>query len=250
MTEQVETAAIACELCRAKKQKCDRKKPVCTQCAKAPDACNYLEQHKRGLPAGYVNSLEKRLADTERALYFALAEIYTGTVQLNDYSVSRVGGDTRATQSQSKIATTQEWLQCPLRNRNDAKEWYMQRQNLQRLDPARIHTSDAHPQLDSPSSSPSLMRQTWNPTSTIVVQDNGNLSTPSRLTGFPESEPTNGNSFSPNSGSILAGYPRSNLYTAVPNMTSETVEYSGNTTSGSPANRARTMAQEKKSMYF
>ncbi|ROW04503.1 hypothetical protein VMCG_05040 [Cytospora schulzeri] len=39
----------------------------------------------RGIPAGYVNALEKRLAETERALFFALAEIHAGTVARDDY---------------------------------------------------------------------------------------------------------------------------------------------------------------------
>ncbi|KAH8765434.1 hypothetical protein F5883DRAFT_557052 [Diaporthe sp. PMI_573] len=74
-----ETASIACEPCRHKKCKCDRKLPTCTQCAGATANCHYPEKHRRGIPAGYVNALEKRLAETERALFFALAEARPGT---------------------------------------------------------------------------------------------------------------------------------------------------------------------------
>lgn len=38
-----------------------------------------MTSHDRGIPAGYVNALEKRLAETERALFLTLAEARTGT---------------------------------------------------------------------------------------------------------------------------------------------------------------------------
>ncbi|KAL3953469.1 hypothetical protein ACCO45_011425 [Purpureocillium lilacinum] len=60
---------IACETCRRKKRKCDRELPTCGQCSNDTSQCRYADQGKRGLPLGFVSALEKRLAETENALY-------------------------------------------------------------------------------------------------------------------------------------------------------------------------------------
>ncbi|KAF9249633.1 transcriptional regulator family: Fungal Specific TF [Penicillium roqueforti] len=59
---------ISCETCRQRKCKCDRKLPCCSQCSNEPSRCVYPESGKRGLPLGYLNQLEQRLAETESAL--------------------------------------------------------------------------------------------------------------------------------------------------------------------------------------
>ncbi|KAH7024483.1 uncharacterized protein B0I36DRAFT_331500 [Microdochium trichocladiopsis] len=119
----LESAPIACELCRTKKQKCDRKRPVCSNCLKAPNGCHYLEQSRRGLPAGYLHSLEQRLADTENALYFALSELLRGIPELGDYR-SAAAQVARPTQSQSKADAIQAWTKWPLNNRDQACAWF------------------------------------------------------------------------------------------------------------------------------
>ncbi|KAH6645993.1 hypothetical protein BKA67DRAFT_582922, partial [Truncatella angustata] len=116
------TASIACELCRTKKQKCDRKTPVCSQCANAPENCRYPEQNRRGLPAGYLNSLEKRLLETERALFFALAEIHARCTELGDYSDA--GLRLMKPSSQTKTELVQSWSRNPLDTRNDGRKWF------------------------------------------------------------------------------------------------------------------------------
>ncbi|KAH6989654.1 hypothetical protein BKA56DRAFT_514199 [Ilyonectria sp. MPI-CAGE-AT-0026] len=48
----------ACNPCRARKDRCDGQRPSCRSCVGAGRACNYEPSKKRGLPAGYVRSLE------------------------------------------------------------------------------------------------------------------------------------------------------------------------------------------------
>ena len=52
----------SCLLCRHRKAKCDRRKPRCGLCIKNDMDCEYVVmQKKRGLRAGYVSELERRL---------------------------------------------------------------------------------------------------------------------------------------------------------------------------------------------
>lgn len=51
-----------CSLCRHRKARCDRRKPRCGLCIKNDMDCEYVvTQKKRGLRAGYVSELERRL---------------------------------------------------------------------------------------------------------------------------------------------------------------------------------------------
>lgn len=50
----------ACDKCRARKDKCDGKKPSCSTCLANGRICSYdANVKKRGLPEGYVRGLEK-----------------------------------------------------------------------------------------------------------------------------------------------------------------------------------------------
>lgn len=50
----------ACDKCRARKDKCDGKKPSCSTCITNGRVCAYdANVKKRGLPEGYVRGLEK-----------------------------------------------------------------------------------------------------------------------------------------------------------------------------------------------
>ncbi|KUI63745.1 hypothetical protein VM1G_10592 [Cytospora mali] len=130
--EEVETASIACEACRQKKCKCDRRMPTCTQCRSSPAKCHYPEKNRRGIPAGYVNTLEKRLAETERALFFALAEIHAGVVARDDYESpalrqtmgeSVLSSPTPITQ-QDKAKLMASWARTPLADREQVQKWF------------------------------------------------------------------------------------------------------------------------------
>ena len=53
--------SASCELCKARKVKCDRGKPGCGWCVKNNKLCEYKERKKPGLRAGYGRELESRL---------------------------------------------------------------------------------------------------------------------------------------------------------------------------------------------
>lgn len=78
--------------------------------------------YARGIPAGYVSALERRLAETERALFFALAEIHdgVGTAQ-EDYETP---SNATATTQQEKTHLLESWADSPLSNREQARSWF------------------------------------------------------------------------------------------------------------------------------
>ncbi|ORX38872.1 fungal-specific transcription factor domain-domain-containing protein [Kockovaella imperatae] len=60
--------AVTCAPCRARKIKCDSKKPACDNCAKNPKECYYPIKLKPGLRAGSGNDMMKRLEQLESRL--------------------------------------------------------------------------------------------------------------------------------------------------------------------------------------
>lgn len=88
--------------------------PFCLQCSHDPSQCHYPEENKRGLPLGYVNKLEARLAETEGALFRALHEKHTGTYA--DMSV--------CDSSSNKADRVSEWDGLPLRTAHQTNLWY------------------------------------------------------------------------------------------------------------------------------
>lgn len=86
-----------------------------------------MRSHDRGIPAGYVNALEKRLAETEKALFFALAEARAGTH--NDSTArpamrpSLLFRSTPTTQ-QEKAELMALWGKTPLEERAQIEAWF------------------------------------------------------------------------------------------------------------------------------
>lgn len=83
--------------------------------------------HDRGIPAGYVNALEKRLAETEKALFSALAEARAGT-HSNTTSQpalrpSVLSRSTPTTQ-QEKAELMALWNKSPLEDRAHIEAWF------------------------------------------------------------------------------------------------------------------------------
>lgn len=79
-----------------------------------------------------MNSLERRLADTEQALFFALVEIHDGEVVDAEYDSrgmkpSVLSGSTPTTQ-QEKAEVVDEWARIPLANRAQAQAWLRSKQ--------------------------------------------------------------------------------------------------------------------------
>lgn len=84
--------------------------------------------HDRGIPAGYVNALEKRLAQTERALFLALAaEDRAGThgnsTPQPALKPSVLSRSTPTTQ-QEKAELMALWSSTPLEDRAHVEAWY------------------------------------------------------------------------------------------------------------------------------
>jgi hypothetical protein len=71
----------------------------------------------RGLPAGYLVALEKRLGETEAALHQTLSELFKGRVPENAPVVDVVG--------KGKLAIMDEWYRLPLGNKNDQYNWWI-----------------------------------------------------------------------------------------------------------------------------
>ncbi|OQD67917.1 hypothetical protein PENPOL_c003G02510 [Penicillium polonicum] len=97
MSSEENLNPISCELCRQRKCKCDR---------------------KLGLPLGYLNQLEERLAETESALYGALMAIRS----MGQSTAVQTPAKTD-TSPKNKAARMEEWAQLPLREWPDMERW-------------------------------------------------------------------------------------------------------------------------------
>ena len=105
---------VACEYCRAKKCKCDKRLPACTQCIVASTPCRYPEVSKRGFPPGYISALEKRLLESELALFDALTTIRSGT-ESGEIQSSQVSHLLERRNAHGiKAANIAEWKSLPL----------------------------------------------------------------------------------------------------------------------------------------
>ncbi|PSN70512.1 hypothetical protein BS50DRAFT_674871 [Corynespora cassiicola Philippines] len=64
-----------CLLCRQRKVRCNRKLPKCESCSKSGVECQYIVvKNKPGLRAGYVSTLEERLAKLEQEVQLLKAD--------------------------------------------------------------------------------------------------------------------------------------------------------------------------------
>ncbi|KAI3343237.1 hypothetical protein F4824DRAFT_507066 [Ustulina deusta] len=131
-------ASLACTACRAKKQRCDRRHACNAQTlgslastqtntggmlrrlqANQPHRRRADWLFDRGLPAGFLNAMQSRLRDTELALFRALAELYEGTVDGREYDGLSAG------RLQTKSDMMEEWSSLPLRDRAQARAWFL-----------------------------------------------------------------------------------------------------------------------------
>ncbi|KAI1313781.1 hypothetical protein F5Y03DRAFT_108245 [Xylaria venustula] len=158
-------ASLACTSCRAKKQRCDRALPSCMQCVNAAQPCHYPDQHKRGLPAGFLNAMESRLRETEDALFYALSELYEGTAEHRTYaglSNARLGQPSSPSAA-SKTDMMERWTNFPLGDRAQVKAWFLSHRTGDPLSPpAQLELPSASRASSSLSSllSPSSVRKT------------------------------------------------------------------------------------------
>lgn len=111
-----------------------------------------LNIHPRGIPTGYMNALESRLAETEKALFFALSELHSGVVVDGDYD-SQPPHRSMLPQALSTAAPTHQleksdlmasWASQPLKNRAHAHAWLRSRQHHgpDALGPPAVNTTN------------------------------------------------------------------------------------------------------------
>jgi hypothetical protein len=78
----------------------------------------------RGIPGGYLNSLEQRLDETENALYNALAELKAlkmGNYSENLPSINCISGRRANATKSTRMA---EWKTFPLKSSQDIQRWW------------------------------------------------------------------------------------------------------------------------------
>ncbi|KAF3040016.1 hypothetical protein E8E11_003396 [Didymella keratinophila] len=113
---------IACDNCRSKKCRCDRRVPSCSQCRAASLICRYQEGGKRGLPIAYINSLERRLRETESALYATLlAHNEQDSIKASNF------GLLKAPRELSKTERQDDWKRLPLQTPEQLASWFQEK---------------------------------------------------------------------------------------------------------------------------
>ncbi|KAF3809734.1 hypothetical protein GCG54_00005275 [Colletotrichum gloeosporioides] len=116
---------IACESCRQRKRRTltHPRRPFCLQCSHEPGRCQYPEQSKRGIPNGYLNKLETRLAETEAALF----RVLSGTTDSQTYDAASspaLLSQAAWTPRQNKVDRVKEWESLPLQTPTDVQAWF------------------------------------------------------------------------------------------------------------------------------
>ncbi|KAL4922770.1 hypothetical protein BDW62DRAFT_2843 [Aspergillus aurantiobrunneus] len=120
----------ACNSCRLRKQKCSGNRPKCMQCLDHHRTCNWPEQLKRGPAKGYMETLERRLQETENLLLGLLEQVSDS--QLSE-SIPHPTAQLRSGKRGSEY-----WKLFPLRSVQEIRSW---QDDCQRPAPERASTS-------------------------------------------------------------------------------------------------------------
>ncbi|KAF5008989.1 hypothetical protein FDECE_4763 [Fusarium decemcellulare] len=130
---------ISCEMCKARKVKCDRAEPACSWCARHNRACVYLERQKPGAARnGFSLELEAKVNRIDALLQALGRRVEEHIVQ--DHSASSPG------------------LSSTANNRN-SPQGDNYRQDGSRLTPTSLPRTSSFSQVRSPS----LSSSTWQP---------------------------------------------------------------------------------------
>lgn len=97
--------------------------PSCSQCRASSLICRYQEGGKRGLPIAYINSLEKRLRETESALYATM-------LALDEHNSIKAGNLSlfKAPRELSKTERQDDWKRLPLQTPEQLAIWFKEKQ--------------------------------------------------------------------------------------------------------------------------
>ncbi|KAG9784905.1 hypothetical protein ABEF93_003398 [Exophiala dermatitidis] len=96
---------ISCELCKARKVKCDRVEPACGWCARNNRVCVYKERQKPGLRVGYGRELEEKINRLEALLQVMGRRLEEHIVEHGDYSRHRPGSVRMSTSQPPQFPT-------------------------------------------------------------------------------------------------------------------------------------------------
>jgi hypothetical protein len=90
-------------------------------------ACRYPEGGKRGIPAIYMSSLEKRLQETELALYVALSTL-EGKEGIDSAAEPQLQQSANPAWRQlSKLEKQKEWTRLPLNSKEQLAVWFREK---------------------------------------------------------------------------------------------------------------------------
>lgn len=108
---------------------CSRTLPTCAQCTSSGASCRYPNSNKRGIPTGYIAVLEKRLLETELALFESLCTLYRSQVPIEPYrsSLSQREAIADFSYKQSKSEKLEEWNRCSLGTDCDRLAWWQKK---------------------------------------------------------------------------------------------------------------------------
>lgn len=97
-------------------------RPSCSQCLVSSLTCRYQEGGKRGLPIAYINSLERRLRETESALYAAMLAL-----EEQDSIKSSNMGCLKTSRELSKTERQDDWKRLPLQTPEQLAIWFQEK---------------------------------------------------------------------------------------------------------------------------
>ncbi|KAH6712530.1 hypothetical protein BKA61DRAFT_736913 [Leptodontidium sp. MPI-SDFR-AT-0119] len=225
----------SCESCKRKKCKCDRKLPICGQCAGVvpPISCTYVESNRRGIPGGYVGALEARLIETEVALYKTICSLRSSSAN-PALDLSRSSSETlpeallqHEQGNESKVLKMATWKRLPLSTVEEVQSWW----DTLRAESGMVCVDQTQEQLD---------------TSNVDHRE-----VPRAEPGGEMSfEPENGTFEDPNANDLFQGETHSHMQMQRPLQSDQHVPWSGNSELGIPAFGADDTGQHGRSSTF
>ncbi|KAH7127531.1 hypothetical protein EDB81DRAFT_143875 [Dactylonectria macrodidyma] len=145
----------ACNGCRARKQKCDESRPVCSRCHTLNQPCVWPVSRKRGPAKGYTEALEHRLRETETALLRLWMTTTEDSVELafkqNDHlpgSSSLSSNDGQQAPSRAgpnKAHVISQWEDFPLTSAQDIGRWAREAKGAIKASENRSMRGDSEP---------------------------------------------------------------------------------------------------------
>jgi hypothetical protein len=179
--------------------------------------------HHRGLPLGYINHLEQRLAETESALYGALTTLRSLGQPTTPVSA-------KETTPKQKAARMEEWSGLPLRDAKDMQHWLCIMSDRFSIEPA------------GPGNAPIAIPIPETPANHTLDEPQSGYWRDGRVTESPfETHPT---------GTIALPYFGMNEVIPDSGLTDDAVGVSGDANSVDRSTRAEELSHKNPNLYF